>query len=323
MHNCDSLDPFVTPFVDGELPDPDRRAVEDHLRMCPPCHSRVAAERAVHELLRAHRGTLCRTEAPDALHLRCAELVHTSASTAPRTSAFTQLAAVAGKATAERAENAELQNLQNQNVQNLQLQNLQNSGSLERENLRTRTPNPEPRTPNAELRTPNPTKFSRLTPFAMAASLIVVVGGAFVYQATDKSARVMAAELVADHAKCFAMNSALGTHEAASVVEQSMGAAFNWSVHLPDEPVRAGLELVGARLCMYGKGKIAHIMYRHQGTPVSVFMLPKTMRPQEFVEVLGHEAAIWCANNRTFVVVAGEPRRNVEQIASFMQASLH
>jgi anti-sigma factor RsiW len=290
MHNCDSLDPLVTPFVDGELPDPDRRAVEDHLRLCPPCHSRVAAERAVHDLLRARRGTLCRTEAPDALHLRCAELVHRQAST-PH-------GGVAGKATAENAEIAEPRTFQNQTPG-------------------TRTPLPDPRPPTAAA------FASRFAPVALAASLVVVVGGAFVYQATDKSARVMAAELVADHAKCFAMNSALGTLQPPSVVEQSMGSAFNWSFHLPDEPVRAGLELVGARLCMYGKGKVAHIMYRHHGNPVSVFMLPKTMRTEEFVEVLGHEAAIWCANNRTFVVVAGEPRRNVEQIASFMQASLH
>ena len=302
MHNCDSLDPLVTPFVDGELPDRDRRAVEDHLRVCPPCHSRVTAERAVHDLLRARRSTLCRTEAPDALHLRCAELVQASRDE---------------QATAEHAESRPLQNFQNRELanpnwrqnQNLQNQNLQNP-NLRTPNLRTRTPNPELRTP-----------YATWSAFALAASLVAVVGGAF-YVATDNT-RVMAAQLVADHEKCFAMNSALGTHQSASIVEQSMGAAFDWPVHLPDEPVRAGLELVGARLCMYGQGKIAHIMYRHQGKPVSVFMLPKTMRAQEFVEVLGKEAAIWCANNRTFVVVAGEPRRNVEQIASFMQASLH
>ncbi|HJZ70376.1 MAG TPA: zf-HC2 domain-containing protein [Vicinamibacterales bacterium] len=298
MHNCDALDSLVTPFIDGELPDPDRRAVEEHLRACPPCHSRVSAERAVHDLLRARRDTLCRTEAPDALHLRCAALVHESI--APRT----------GKATAE---NAASHFSRNQNLE-------PGTKTLRTENPRTENP----RTPNPELRTPNPVFFPRrFAPLAMAASLVIVVGGAFVYQATDKSARVMAAELVADHAKCFALNSALGTFQSASVVEQNMGAAFNWNFHLPKEPVREGLELVGARLCMYGKGKIAHIMYRHQGSPVSVFMLPKTMRTQEFVEVLGHEAAIWCADNRTFVVVAGEPRPNVEQIAAFMQASLH
>ena len=102
-----------------------------------------------------------------------------------------------------------------------------------------------------------------------------------------------------------------------------MAASFDWRMHLPADPEQAGLELVGARPCLYGEGKIAHIMYKHEGHPVSVFMLPNTARAQELVEVLGHEAAIWCANNRTFVVVAREPRREVEQIASFVQASLH
>src|SRR5258706_11941646 len=68
---CDRIDPLVTPFVDGELPDPDRRAVEDHLRVCPPCHSRVAAEREVHALIRARVPVLQKADAPDALHARC------------------------------------------------------------------------------------------------------------------------------------------------------------------------------------------------------------------------------------------------------------
>ena len=39
---ANSIDPLVTPFVDGELPDADRRLVDEHLRACPPCHARVA-----------------------------------------------------------------------------------------------------------------------------------------------------------------------------------------------------------------------------------------------------------------------------------------
>jgi len=276
MHNCDSLDSLVTPFVDGELTDTDRRAVEDHLRVCPPCYTRVAAERAVHELVRKRRDGLCRTEAPDALHHRCAAFAR-DAKTAEKIANFAGIQA-------ERASNR------------------------------------EPPIPNPQSPIPLP---RRVAPFALAASLVVVVGGAFVYQATGKSARVLAAELVADDAKCFAMNSVLGTHQAAAVVEQSMAASFDWRMHLPADPASAGLELVGARPCLYGEGKIAHVMYRHQGHPVSVFMLPDTARAQELVEVLGHEAAIWCANNRTFVVVAREPRREVEQIASFVRASLH
>jgi anti-sigma factor RsiW len=258
MHSCRDLDPLVTPFVDGELPDADRRAVDDHLRVCAPCHTRVAAERAVLHLLRIRRDELCAATvtAPDALRTRCCESAReTSPHLAPGTSA-----------------------------------------------------------PRAF--------FARATPWALAASLVLVVGGAFLYQATEASSRVLAAELTADHVKCFGMNAVLGTHNTATTVEASMLSSFGWSMHLPEEPARAGLELVGSRPCLYGEGRVAHIMYRHQGQPVSLFMLPGTTRTEELVEVLGHEAAIWCAGNKTFVLVSGEPRRDVERMATFVQASL-
>jgi anti-sigma factor RsiW len=258
--SCDRIDPLVTPFIDGELPDPDRRAVEEHLRACPPCHSRVAAERDVHALIRARVPALCKTEAPDALHARCWELARST----PRAADGTSRGAA-----------------------------------------------------------PPPAPAKRLAPYALAASLVLIVGGAFVYQATDKSARVLAAELTADHMKCFAMNRALGTLQEPSAVESSMASGFGWRMHLPADPAKAGLELVGSRPCLYGEGRIAHIMYRHEGRPVSVFMLPNSARTSEIVDVLGYEAKIWCAGDRTFVLLARESRAEMERMASFVQASLH
>src|SRR5262245_63503014 len=54
--------------------------------------------------------------------------------------------------------------------------------------------------------------LSPLAPMALAASLVILVGGAFVYQATGRSSRVMAAELAAGHVMCFAVNDLLGVH---------------------------------------------------------------------------------------------------------------
>ena len=125
MPNCQKIEPLVTPFVDGELPDTDRRTIEEHLRVCPPCHSRVEAERQVHELIRARVPVLNKAAAPDALHAKCWQIARLE----PQGD---------GRAAAARA--------------------------------------PLPR---------------RLAPYALAASLVVGVGGAFVYQATDKSARVL------------------------------------------------------------------------------------------------------------------------------------
>jgi anti-sigma factor RsiW len=167
-----------------------------------------------------------------------------------------------------------------------------------------------------------PSWRARLTSIALAASLVLVVAGAFLYQFTEKSARIMAAQLAADHVKCFAMNRVLGTHQPSSLVERSMLAGFGWQMHLPFHPERAGLELVGARPCLYAEGKVAHIMYKHHGRPVSLFMLPNASRPPEFLDVLGHEVAIWCVGQRTFVLVAREPRHEVERMASFVRAGL-
>jgi anti-sigma factor RsiW len=260
MPNCRTIDPLVTPYVDRELPDADRRVVDEHLHVCAPCHSRVVAEQAVRNLVHARQPEL-HTVAPPLLHTKCAHLA-------------AQLKIDATSASSRAA-------------------------------------------------SPPRSWTSRLAPMAMAASLVTVVGGAFLYQATHRSVRVMAAELAADHIKCFAMNAALGTREAPSAVESTMLSSFDWRMHLPSEPSRAGLELVGARPCLYGEGKIAHIMYRHEGRPVSLFMLPNTERAQGLVEALGHEAAIWCVNNRTFVLVSREPKQEVQRLASFVQGSLH
>jgi anti-sigma factor RsiW len=262
MPNCRAIDPLITPYVDRELPDADRQRVDEHLRVCAPCHSRVAAEQAVRDLVHARQLGLCHA-APPLLRAKCSKIAaEAKVHAAPDTVA---------------------------------------PGTLARRS----------------------SWASRLAPMAMAASLVTVVGGAFLYQATHRSARLMAAQLAADHIKCFAINSALGTHEKASAVESTMLSSFDWRVHLPAEPSRAGLELVGARPCLYGEGKIAHIMYRHDGRPVSLFMLPHTERKEGLVEVLGHEAAIWCANNRTFVLVSREPKADVQRLASFVQTSLH
>src|SRR6476620_52063 len=71
MPNCQTIDPLVTPYVDGQLNDADRRVVDDHLRRCSPCHSRINAERAVRDLLQARRYELTHPGAPASLRERC------------------------------------------------------------------------------------------------------------------------------------------------------------------------------------------------------------------------------------------------------------
>ena len=271
MSDCKTVDSFVTPYVDRELDEANRAALDAHLRVCPQCHSRVAAEREMRELLHAQRQLLKEDPAPLSLRTRCDRL-----SSGPLPSG----ARVSPPVTTEAPFNV--------------TRDIRGSAAWR----------------------------ARLTPYALAAILVLIVGGAFVYQVTDRSVRVMAAELTADHVKCFGLHRMFGTQAEPTAVEGTIGSSFGWAFHLPDRPERAGLELVGAQPCLYGEGRVAHIMYRHNGNPVSVFMLPRSWRQEALVEVLGHEAAVWSVGDRTFVLIAREPRPEVERMASFVHAGL-
>jgi anti-sigma factor RsiW len=240
----------VTPYVDGELNAAEALVVGAHASVCPPCRARIAAERAVRDLVRT-RQTELHTQAPARLRARCEGLVSHRAPGAARVPLST-----------------------------------------------------------------------RLVPFALAATLVLIVGGAFVYRMTQISTRVMAAELTADHLKCAVMNSVAGTAQSPAFVERSMASRFGWQADLPDHPEDAGLELIGARPCLYGEGTVGHIMYRHQGSTVSVFMLPRSHRPEQHLGVLGHQAAIWSSGDRTFVVIARKSREELERIAAFIHDTL-
>src|SRR6185295_18890541 len=75
MSKCTSIDPLVTPYVDGELPTAERALVDEHLDRCPPCHSRVTAESAVRALMRARKPGLTAQRASASLHAQCSGLV--------------------------------------------------------------------------------------------------------------------------------------------------------------------------------------------------------------------------------------------------------
>src|SRR5262245_29097420 len=72
---------------------------------------------------------------------------------------------------------------------------------------------------------------ARFGPLALAASLVVVVSGAFLYELTARSTRVMAAELTADHLKCFrVMNNVVRTDRDPEAVRSSIESRFDWPV---------------------------------------------------------------------------------------------
>jgi anti-sigma factor RsiW len=161
----------------------------------------------------------------------------------------------------------------------------------------------------------------RMVPLVMAAALVVAVGGILAYGLASRSPAALATQLALDHVKCFALFPGAGPVDVRAA-EAGLQERYGWQIRLPEGGGRSGLQLIGARRCLYAEGLIAHLMYRVQGRPVSLFVLPGTVRPSAMVRALGHEAVIWSSAGKTFVLLGREPRADLERMAADLSGQL-
>jgi len=141
---------------------------------------------------------------------------------------------------------------------------------------------------------------------ALVAGLLMVFTASALFSiATQRSDGVLAAQLTADHAKCFRFfASRTGTPVDAAALERMLSADYGWTVHVPPSSAANDVELIGARRCLYGEGLIPHLMYRVHGEDVSLFVLDRTSRRAADLVTLGHRSQIWSKNGTTFVLVS-------------------
>ena len=141
---------------------------------------------------------------------------------------------------------------------------------------------------------------STLVPTVLGAIFLVFTASALLSLATRGSDTVLAAQLTADHSKCFLM---AGTEASADAhdVERMLAARFGWNIHVPPSSPAAGVQLVGARRCLYADGLIPHVMYRVNGHDLSLYVLNGVMRRPSDLVTLGHRSHIWTRNAKTYV----------------------
>jgi anti-sigma factor RsiW len=159
-----------------------------------------------------------------------------------------------------------------------------------------------------------------LTSMSMAAALVFVVGGVLLYSLTGLSPTVLAAQLTLDHVKCFAV------HDADAPVDPRASEAqyardYGQQIHLP-QIAAAGLQLVGVRRCYCGEGAVAHAMYRLNGRPISLYIIPDASRSRATAAVFGHDAVIWTNQTTTYVLVGRETPEALETLARAIDRGL-
>lgn len=164
-------------------------------------------------------------------------------------------------------------------------------------------------------------RVRRWVPLSLAATLVLAVAGVFVFGLNDR-VEALAASLTLDHVKCFKVEGQSSGADAAATArawEQDQG----WPIVVPESAPSARLQLINVRRCFTSDGRSAHMMYTWRGAPLSLYVLQEpdgNAGHDQVVAKLGHEAVIWCANGRTYAVVAAGHPPDLTQIVDYMKA---
>jgi anti-sigma factor RsiW len=146
------------------------------------------------------------------------------------------------------------------------------------------------------------------------AAAVLMAGGVSAYGVTRLSPTVLAAQLTLDHVKCFAAHPSTEPVDA-HAAEDQFARDYGWRLHVPVAPVSDGLQLVGVRRCFCAEGTAVHVMYRHDGDPVSLYVLPDTTHQPATADVFGENAVIWSDHDMTFVLLGKASPAVMRQLA--------
>jgi len=249
MDSCREAQARITPFLDGESGEAERRQVEAHLQDCGPCQADAAAQDVARRVLHVRSAAL-QVKAPEALRARCASLAPTPRRAwLPRWSGW------------------------------------------------------------------------RVLSLGSAAAMGVVVA-AFVFGVATHSPVLLAAEMTLDHLKCFALFESEGSTPAATDVEAAVRDRFGWRVSVPAGREDERLVLQGARRCLSHDGSVAHLMYRHAGRPVSLFVMANESHRSADLALGGYPAHIWTRGDLTYVLVASEPDDRLRPVMAYFTSTL-
>jgi anti-sigma factor RsiW len=161
---------------------------------------------------------------------------------------------------------------------------------------------------------------ARLVPATLIATLVIFTGLALFSVATRRSNAVLAAQLTADHLKCFKVFVPGGEADAAQV-ERDLEDTYGWDMHVPPSSADADLQLLGGRRCLYADGTVPHVMYHGaEDVPVSLFRLEGVTRADADVTTLGHRCRIWSRGGNTYVLVAPDSASGqMARVARYVQ----
>ena len=161
----------------------------------------------------------------------------------------------------------------------------------------------------------------RAVSLATASLVVLGLAGTLLYAVVTHSPTMLAAELALDHVKCFALFEPRVAAPDAATVASQLEADYGWRLNVPASSPADRLTLIGARRCLSTDGRVAHVLYRHNGRPVSLFMMPGTSRPEARIALAGHVARVWTRGDTTYVMIGSESEPDLRPVAAYFQSA--
>lgn len=171
-------------------------------------------------------------------------------------------------------------------------------------------------------RQPAARRLRRLVPLSLAATLLLAVGGIFLFGVNHEA---IAAQLALDHMKCFDVIGEEGTRDARAA-ESKWIARRGWPITVAPSSAEHDLQLVGIRRCLSTHGEAAHCMYRWRGQNLSVYIEPHRLDTvgagAEALHKFGHREIMWVDADRTYLIVTRGRPDGLDAVASYIRRSV-
>ena len=152
----------------------------------------------------------------------------------------------------------------------------------------------------------------------MAATLVLAMAGVIGY-GLNQRVEALPTQLALDHAKCFALGEPLPESTTPALVETSLREKYGWQITVPEGSAGEDLVLLGARRCLSSEGQVAHVMYRHRGRPLSLFVLPGVSRDRRSFDIMGYETILWSGTRAAYAVVGETQPDEMRRVASYCE----
>lgn len=157
---------------------------------------------------------------------------------------------------------------------------------------------------------------------SLAATLLLAVAGVFAFGLTN-TVQALTTQLAIDHVTCFRLGKQTPTSptDAGDRWAESQG----WRVTVPASSNAQELQFVCLRRCLVTEGRVAHLMYKWRGQPLSVYVLPSSVGDEgtaRLLERFGYEAIIWNNRGRTYVVVSRGRPDDLDGVVQYVKASV-